>query len=178
MKYYISDLHFGHRNILDFEQRPFSSVEEMDVEYIRRWNNKIKKGDEIYILGDLSFYKGEKTNEILKQLNGQKFLIEGNHDNMYLSDKKFDRNLFIWIKDYEGIKDEGDYIVLFHYPIQVWNRQHYESLHFYGHIHSNKGTMHPMKYEIPNSYNVGIDILQEPMTKKEILNFYKERRNI
>ena len=72
---------------MNFEQRPFSSVEEMNIEYIKRWNNKIKKGDEVYILGDLSFYKGEKTNEILKQLNGQKFLIEGNHDNMYLSDK-------------------------------------------------------------------------------------------
>lgn len=174
MKYYISDLHFGHRNILEFENRPFNTVEEMTEEYIKRWNSKIKKGDEVYILGDLSFYKGKETTEIIKRLNGMKFLIKGNHDNMFLADKEFDQSLFVWVRDYEVVKDNGDYIVLFHYPIQVWDRQHHGSLHFYGHVHSNTSTMHPMKYEIPNSYNVGIDILKEPMTKEEILNHYKK----
>lgn len=173
MKYYISDVHFGHKNVLAFENRPFNTAEEMDEEYIRRWNNKVKKGDEIYILGDLSFYKGKDTNEILKRLNGMKFLIRGNHDHLFLDDKELDQSLFRWVKDTAMIKD-GDYrIVLFHYPIQVWNGQHHGSLHFYGHVHSNTGTMHPMKYEIPNSYNVGIDMIQEPMTTEEILNFYK-----
>lgn len=59
--------------MLKFENRPFETVEEMDEEYIKRWNTKVKKGDEIYILGDLSFYKGEGTNKILKRLNGMKF---------------------------------------------------------------------------------------------------------
>ena len=148
----------------------------MDEEYIKRWNNKVKKGDEIYILGDLSFYKGEGTNKILKRLNGMKFLIRGNHDHTYLDDKDFDPSLFVWIKDYHLVKDEGIPIVLFHYPIQTWDKKHYGSLHFYGHVHSNKGTSHPMEYDIPNSYNVGIDVIKEPMTKDEIIKFYKERR--
>lgn len=175
MKYYISDLHFGHRNIIDFEHRPFSSVEEMDEDMIRRWNNKVKKGDDVYILGDFSYYKdGNKVNEILKSLNGKKFLIKGNHDHLFLSNDDFDESLFIWIKDYAMIKDDNDTIILFHYPIQVWNEQHHGALHFYGHVHSNIGTFHPMKYEIPNSYNVGIDKIKEPMTKNEILEFYKK----
>ena len=173
MKYYTSDLHFGHRNILSFEadSRPFSTVEEMDTEYIKRWNNKVKKGDEIYILGDLSFYKGEGTMKILRQLNGMKFLIRGNHDHLFLDDPTFDESLFVWVKDTTMIKD-GDYrISLFHYPIQVWNEQHHGALHFYGHVHSNSGTMHPMKYEIPNSYNVGVDIWGEPVSLEEILHY-------
>lgn len=101
-----------------------------------------------------------------------KFLIKGNHDHTYLDDKDFDPSLFVWIKDYHLVKDNGTSIVLFHYPIQTWDKKHHGSLHFYGHVHSNKGTSHPMEYEIPNSYNVGIDVIQEPMTKDEILKFY------
>lgn len=178
MKYYISDLHFGHRNILEFEKenRPFETVEEMTEEYIKIWNNKVKKGDEVYILGDFSFYHCEETMKILRRLNGMKFLIKGNHDNMYLADKAFDTSLFVWIKDYATVKDDGDVIILFHYPIQTWDRKHHGSLHFYGHVHSNNGTMHPMEYEIQNSYNVGIDVIHEPMTKNEILKFYERRK--
>lgn len=175
MKYYIADTHFGHKNVINFEHRPFKNIDEMKEKYIEIWNKKINRGDEVYILGDFSFYRGEETNEILKRLNGMKFLIKGNHDYLYLTDKNFDKSLFVWIKDYDMIKDGDDKIVLFHYPIQVWNEQHHGSLHFYGHVHSNTGTFHPMKYEIPNSYNVGIDAIKEPMTKDEILYFYERR---
>lgn len=34
-----------------------------------------------------------------------------------------------------------------------------------------------MKYDIPNSYNVEIDMIQEPMTKEEILKFYEKGEN-
>lgn len=138
----------------------------MTEEYIKIWNSKVRKGDEVYILGDFSFYKGEQTNKILRRLNGMKFLVKGNHDHTYLDDKDFESSLFVWIKDYYLVKDEKTPIVLFHYPIQTWDRKHYGSLHLYGHVHSNQGTSHPMEYDIPNSYNVGIDILKEPMTKK------------
>ena len=51
--YFTGDLHFGHENVLRFDGRPFSSVEEMDEELISRWNNKVGKGDIVYILGDM-----------------------------------------------------------------------------------------------------------------------------
>ena len=46
-----------------------------------------------------------KTNEILKQLNGTKYLIIGNHDCYFLKDKSFDKSLFKWIENYKEIKD-------------------------------------------------------------------------
>ena len=51
--FFTSDLHFGHENAIRFDNRPFKSIEEMDTELIRRWNEKVGKGDLVYVLGDM-----------------------------------------------------------------------------------------------------------------------------
>lgn len=55
--YYISDLHFGHYNIMRFDNRPFNSVEEMDKALIDNWNSVVSEGDTVYILGDFCWLK-------------------------------------------------------------------------------------------------------------------------
>lgn len=171
MKFYTSDLHLGHKKILEYENRPFDSVEEMDEYIIYKWNAKVKKGDDVYILGDFGFVDGERANELLSRLNGKKYLIKGNHDYYFLNDKKFDSSKFVWIKDYAHVKDGENIIYMFHYPIAVWDRKHYGSLHFYGHVHSNTETHHPLTADIgPNAFNVGCDIHgYEPMSLEELL---------
>ena len=78
MRYYISDLHFYHHNLLDkMDNRGFSSVEEMNEYIIEQWNKKVRKNDEVVILGDLSYGNGIQTNEILNRLKGKLFLIRG-----------------------------------------------------------------------------------------------------
>ena len=99
MKEYVtSDLHFGHTNIIEYENRPFKDVEQMNNYLIEIWNEKVKVDDIVYILGDFSWYNGIKTNEILEKLNGQKILIRGNHDSNFLKDNKFNKELFKEIK--------------------------------------------------------------------------------
>ena len=171
MKYYTSDLHFGHRKIMEYEDRPFNSVEEMDEFLIQKWNAKVKKGDEVYILGDFGFVKWKRANELLDRLNGRKYLIRGNHDNYFLNDKEFDKSKFVWVKDYTSTKDNGMTICMFHYPIAVWDRQHHGALHFYGHVHSNTDTHHPLVLDLGgNAFNVGCDIHDyEPMSLAELL---------
>ena len=41
MNFYISDLHFGHYNVLKYDNRPFSSIEEMDKKIIENWNEVV-----------------------------------------------------------------------------------------------------------------------------------------
>ncbi|MCL2797624.1 MAG: hydrolase, partial [Firmicutes bacterium] len=136
MNFFTSDCHFFHKNIIRYEDRPFRSVSEMNAALIANWNRKVGKNDHAYILGDLGFCSGEEMNGILAQLSGHKYLIKGNHDN-FLFDKNFDKRNFVWIKDYYSLADGGKSVVLFHFPIAVWDKQHHGSLHLYGHIHSN-----------------------------------------
>src|SRR5437762_1961140 len=78
--WFISDTHFGHKNILEYEKesRPFTSIEEMHEAIIERWNSNIKPSDIVYHLGDFCF--GKKHLEIAQSLNGKKRLVMGNHD--------------------------------------------------------------------------------------------------
>lgn len=175
MKFYTSDLHFGHKNILEYENRPFKDVDEMNRVLVENWNRKVRKNDEVYILGDFGFVKGEEANRLLDQLNGRKYLIRGNHDSYFLNHSKFDSTKFEWVKDYATVKDHGIRIVMFHYPLAVWDGMQHDDLHFYGHIHSNANTDHPLYYDLgPNAFNVGCDVRNyEPVTLEELFSVFK-----
>ena len=77
-----SDTHFRHRNILKYEAdaRPFASIEEMDSELVRRWNERVMPEDVVLHLGDFAFAGTTFIKGILPTLNGHKYLLMGNHD--------------------------------------------------------------------------------------------------
>ena len=52
--FFIADTHFGHSEIMNYENRPFSSVEEMDNTIISNWNSVVSDNDKVFVLGDLS----------------------------------------------------------------------------------------------------------------------------
>jgi|TARA_Y100000296_G_C5092660_1_gene215690 calcineurin-like phosphoesterase family protein len=79
----ISDTHYDHANILkfkhnDFPLRPYTSLTEMHVDMIDKWNSVVNPGDKVYHLGDVAFSK--KGLALLGMLNGKKRLVRGNHD--------------------------------------------------------------------------------------------------
>lgn len=75
-----SDLHFGHKNIIRFSDRPFDDIPHMDEMLIANFNECVRPEDVSIWVGDVSFYGPEKTNEILRRCNGYKILVVGNHD--------------------------------------------------------------------------------------------------
>lgn len=145
MRYYIADCHFSHANLISqMDKRPFSSVEEMDEAMIEIWNSRVRKRDDVIILGDFCWGNAERTMEILKRLNGRKYLIRGNHD-YYLDDKNFDQSLFEWVKDYAELKDNKRKVVLSHYPMVCYNGQYRKdesgqpkTFMLYGHVHDTR----------------------------------------
>lgn len=78
MRWFTSDIHFSHQNILKYCDRPWATIEEMNIGIIERFNALIKPEDEVYCFGDFSLsWQGA---EIVKQLNGTWHLFPGNHD--------------------------------------------------------------------------------------------------
>ena len=75
-----SDPHIGHANIIDFCERPFSSVRHMESELIRRYNERIGEQDTVLWLGDCFFLPDDEAREVLGLFNGRKILVRGNHD--------------------------------------------------------------------------------------------------
>lgn len=150
MRYFIADCHFGHDKVRKLDGRSFSTVEEMDEVMIGRWNERIRsRKDEVVILGDLCMGKGEQANELLSRLNGRKYLITGNHDRLFLRDKKFDTSLLEWIKPYAEIRDNNRKLVLCHYPIICYNGQYHGDTTYmlYGHVHATKDYDNVRKFQ-------------------------------
>lgn len=76
----IGDCHFGHRNIINYCNRPFKDVEDMNEKLVKYWNNVVGANDIVYVVGDFALCGKQKIIEIGQRLNGRKRLILGNHD--------------------------------------------------------------------------------------------------
>ena len=155
MTFYISDLHFGHANVLSYDNREFPDIETHDRSLIEKWNEAVSPSDTVWILGDISWYGSKKTEEILDSLNGTKNLCVGNHDGRILKSPEV-RSRFAEIVPYKEItEDSGFGIVLCHYPIPCFNNHYYEWIHLYGHVHNSfeENMMRHVAYQMKKLYD-------------------------
>jgi len=155
--YYIADPHFGHNAVIRFNNRPFSTVEEMDNTMLSNWRSIVRPDDEVYIVGDLIFRANNPPEYYLDKLTGRKHLILGNHDKWSKHvglDKYFES-----VSQIKEITDAGRHIVLCHFPMVEWPRSHHNSVLVFGHIHNRTagdGFNYYLKHE--NMLNAGADI--------------------
>lgn len=153
--YFIADTHFGHENVLAFDNRRFKTIQEHDAALLENWNNAVGMDDEIFILGDISWHGATKSCEIVRSLNGIKHFIVGNHDKRLLKNREF-QSLFVEITDYKELSfSDGKGIVLSHYPIPCFNHHYYGWYHLYGHVHNSFewNMMERVKYEMEELYD-------------------------
>ena len=132
VNYYIGDMHLGHTGVINMDGRPFASIEEMDKALIDNWNKRVTNKDTVYIIGDLSMRGAKTATEYLKQLNGKKVLIKGNHDRLNKDIEKY----YLEITPYKEIHEGGQRIILCHFPIMFFNRQHSGAIMLYAHVHN------------------------------------------
>lgn len=137
MNLYTSDLHFGHRNVINFDHRPFQDAEEMDHYMIALWNSRVQPDDTVYIVGDLCYRSERGAEWYLRQLKGRKILILGNHDGPILDNPRA-LHYLEGVEKMMDIRDEDKRICLCHYPLAEWNGYYRGAWHIYGHIHNRK----------------------------------------
>lgn len=134
MIYYIADMHFGHENVLRFDNRPFEDTERMEEVLLQNWNARVAEDDIVYVLGD-AFWKNEESSvRIIHRLNGHKHLIRGNHD------RTRGQLRLHWesIEPYAEINDGNTLVILSHYPIPFYKNQRYGAVMLYGHVHNSR----------------------------------------
>lgn len=140
--WFTADTHFNHENIIEYSSRPFPGLYQMTDKIIDNWNYRVLPGDTIYHLGDFALSWGKKHAEVidrlLARLNGQKFLVKGNHDR----DEVTKNPRWVQVKDYHEIKvDLGDVhkqrIVMSHYAMRTWNQMHRGAWMLHGHSHGS-----------------------------------------
>lgn len=180
--FFTGDLHFGHENVLAFDKRPFASIEEMDTELIRRWNNKVGKGDLTYVLGDMIWKThNDDAPSLIKSLNGQIILIKGNHDRFLHNAKA--KAALAGLKDYDDIcvtLEDGTQkrVILSHYFTPMYNGHRYQAIHLHAHSHFTDEADYEVDFAeklnaegIRNQiYNVGCMYWHyEPVTLDEII---------
>lgn len=155
--FFTADHHFGHRNIIRFQDRPFADVTAMDEALVERWNAAVGPDDVVYHLGDVGLCSPKALRALLDRLRGTIYLLRGNHERSATHRLCADR--FGWIKDiYEFSVEDAEAprgeqpIVLMHYAMRTWNRSHHGSWQLYGHSH---GTLPDDPAQ--RSIDVGVD---------------------
>ena len=159
--WFTSDTHWHHSRIIEFCNRPFTSIEEMNEKLIENWNSVVKPGDTVFHLGDFCFGGSQAWNSILDQLNGDILLIKGNHDEKSLRQGYMLR--FKWVGYQLHLLIEDRSIYLNHFPFLCYGGTYHDipTWQLFGHVHSGPGAngkdINRMQYLFPTQYDVGVD---------------------
>lgn len=174
-RYIVSDLHFGHKNIIDYCNRP-TTIENMDEWLIERLNSYISEDDIVYHVGDLTLKNKnlEYIISIVTRLKGKWKFILGNHD-----DEETINKLCLMFPDkfenlgwYHVVRISNRKFILHHFPHRSWQDSRNGSINAHGHCHGSlKGT------ELPNQIDVGIDAVENfiPLHADQIIQILNER---
>lgn len=173
MIYFISDTHFLHAKIIEFCNRPFSDVYEMNQKLQDNWNSTVSEDDTIYHLGDFGLGRRRDLQYILDRLNGKKHLIIGNHDHQNRVEKlegweSVQEYLSVHIPEYKlDVK-------LLHYPMENWHHRERGSISLFGHEHGNGYSR-----DIPNRVEVSVECIgYKPISIDEIISHINKMNEI
>lgn len=168
--WFTSDLHFGHKNVIRFCERPFEDIKEMGEKLIENWNQYVKENDVIFVLGDVFWFNDSHSiKKVLSQLNGIIYIIPGNHDDFTSYHRVVDNPSIILCDDIVQVFLESEdnrwckkiiELWLAHYPLMTWPHRENGAIHLFGHIHSTPEGREGVDQDLhlhPTQCDVGAD---------------------
>lgn len=176
--FFTSDTHFHHSNIIEFCHRPWGDVKTHDLALIQNWNSKVPEDGIVFHLGDFVMTSNiEWTKELISKLNGEIYLIIGNHDYHNRMDREVIKPLFKGVYDVIEFTLLDYYnFILCHYPMMYWKRGSY---HLHGHVHSGpNSTAKEIVTEHQMRYDVGVDNNNyAPVSFEELTEIFINKKN-
>ena len=181
--WFSSDTHFGHNKEFLYGPRGFTNIKDMNEAIIENWNSVVKPEDITYLLGDVMLGDNEVGIECLRQLNGQIFVIWGNHctetrrNMLFMDGRTRHKMMGGWYAFI--IKHGKQSLYLSHYPTLTAN---YDDKHFSQHVINLHGHTHPRTNWLdprnPFMYHVGVDSHNcTPVHIDEIITDIRQRWN-
>ena len=157
--FFTSDTHFNHTNIIRFCNRPFRNVEEMNETMVANWNATIGMDDTVFHLGDFCLGGAAEWTRLLDRLNGNIYLILGNHDLKNIRQGFLGR--FEHVAMQMRIEIGKRKIYLCHYPFLCFEGGYKDVWQLFGHVHTRKINTGidagRLQYLYPTQYDVGVD---------------------
>lgn len=193
--FFISDMHFGHSNIIEYSDRPFKDLDEMAKAIINNCNNVVNHDDLLYIAGDAVMGVRHKNLPVMHHLHGFKVLFPGNHDDchpMYSEKKNFTEKVELYKQYFDDILDASqphpveDHYLLSHFPYNFeeedyigrdfskWEPKDEGKILLHGHVHNT------WKYKLSDlgtpMINVGVDVWDfTPVSMDQIEALIREK---
>ena len=178
--YFTSDTHFCHSKIIEYANRPFASIQEMNETLIRNWNEAVPEDGTVYHLGDFCFGGNEEWWSIIPRLNGRIHLIMGNHDMQNVGESFM--QCFESVSEQKTISVDGQIIVMNHNPFLCFGGSYRGVWQLFGHVHSGPRSLGNGKDDtrlvhlFPTQYDVGVDNNDyRPISYEKVRDIMKER---
>ena len=84
--FFTSDTHFDDQYAIQYFNRPFKSVDEMNAVMVEKWNRVVTEQDAVYHLGDFTLDDIGHFTKWASQLKGTIKILPGSHDQPWLKD--------------------------------------------------------------------------------------------
>lgn len=159
--------HFGHENIVKYNDRKTDDILEMEELLVQAWNDTVRPNDTVFHLGDIT--GGSDPAPYLRRLNGRIKVIMGNHDSYRLMRRALQEGLITGYVDTDYVRWNHERFWLSHYPHRAWRKSNKGSFHLYGHTHGD----YP---GVGRSMDVGVDAIGfAPISIDEVYELLKDK---
>lgn len=166
----ISDTHFDHANIIQYCNRPFHSVKQMNDTLLKNWNSTVNENDFVYFLGDITFGRRKRPIDYwLGKINGEIHYVRGNHD----TDAVIERAVII--PERYGIKYKNYEFLLMHNPHRPFG---YDGWIIHGDKHNNDLKNYPFINQKNKTVNVCAEVVgYTPLSLNKLISLLETGRS-